>query len=389
LAKKGFCYPLRILMIISLGLVSSGCSDISLFTLLSNEQEGEFALDDEIVNVREGEEYQVSARGGFLPYTYSIISGGGSIDSQSGLFSAPVGVSGYLEVEIECFDRFDTRDTTKIRVFQILSADRNSFSTRVGAANEPVSVSGGVGDYTISAILGKIYDAGGTAEIGTGTGPAFSFQYKAPAVKGTDFITVTDELNNSLSITVEVLPPEGSELELFPSFMILKPGDPDSTFDVFGGIGGDDPDYFSFELEAGSDGSLVLPPMYNSVDSRWEVTYQVPAGDGSAVLTVANRNPVTLELYGQVSSDIYVMTEDPPALEIKPSFRLSFSGRELSFTAAGGIPPYEFAIISGGGSLEQVSATEAVLETDKPSPIVIRLTDAVETSAQANVFLLF
>lgn len=366
----------------------TGCSQISLFTLLSSEQEGEFRLDDEKINIKEEEEYQISARGGFLPYSYSIISGGGSIDPSSGMYTAPQVVSDYIEVEIESTDRFGTRATTMLQVYEALTANPASFSIRAAAANQPVNVSGGVGNYELSAESGKIYDSSGVTEINSGTGPSFTFQYKPPAVNGMDFITVTDDLENSFSISVEVLPPEGSELELFPSYAVLKPGDPDYIFEVFGGIGGNDPTYFTFELEPGSLGS-ILPAVYNSAESRWEIAYQVPGSDGTAVITVTNDNPVTSEVYGQVSSEIFILTDDPPALGIKPSFRITFSGREVTFTASGGIPPYEFEIIEGGGTLEQVSDTEAVLETAKPSPIEIRLMDAVGSSAQANVILLF
>jgi len=369
-----------------------GCSQISLFTLLSNEQEGEFSLNDEMVNIKEGEVYQTSASGGFLPYSYAILSGEGSINPDSGKYTAPSGISGFTEVEIESTDGIGAKDSAMLRVYELFSVNPASFSIRVGGANEPLTVSGGVGDYAISTETGKIFDTGGITEIDIGTGPSFDFEYQAPAVKGMDFITITDEIENSLSISVEVLPPEGSELELFPSYVILEPSPPgqaEFTFEVLGGIVGPVPsDWFSFELAAGSAGSL-LPAVYNSGESKWEAAYQVPGIEGSGVLTVTNANPVTLEVYGQVSSDIYILADDPPLLEIKPSFRLTFSGRKVTFTASGGIPPYDFAIIEGGGTLDQISADEAVLETARPSPIVIRLMDAIGSSAQANVLLLF
>jgi len=61
-----FHINLLILLFILLGLFIS-CSEISLFSLLDGEQEGDFSLDQKAVNVHTGDAIYLKASGGFLP----------------------------------------------------------------------------------------------------------------------------------------------------------------------------------------------------------------------------------------------------------------------------------------------------------------------------------
>jgi len=348
--------------------ILSGCSEISLFTLLSNEQEGDFGISQDVVNIREGTMYDIDAQGGFLPYSFAIVSGDGSINPLTGLYTAPLSAGGLLIVEIESRDRFDSRDTGTIRVYAPLSAVPSAFSIKTDDPPRSIDVSGG---YLITAYT-AVAERGTISPVDTDT-----FSYDPPAVAGWDYIEITDDINNSISISVEVLPASTSTvLQLQPTTAVITIGPGASQEFTLTGGSGSFPGDFIIELSDPGFGSLPPDPLPNPF------TYTAPSVPGAVTLTVTDG------IGDSVFSDIYVVSATPEVLELNPSFVETSPGAILEFTASGGLPPYKFSILSGAGFLEKVSPSTMIIETSSPPPVTkIRVTDAVGSTATANIDL--
>jgi len=348
-------------LLIVLSLLFGACSEISLFTLLVNEQDGDFRMSQETVNVRYGETFYVKAQGGFLPYSFTTTSSIGTLDISTGLYEAPNTVGGLELVEIESSDRFGSIDTMKIKLYEHLEASLSSFSIRMGETQN-FDVSGGYTDaigYAVAADYGIITPV-----------DSDTFTYE-PVSTGTDYIEITDEINNSISITVQVL--TASELEITPTYAVIPPG-PGSTqiFTISGGTG-TFPDDFTVTL-SDAFGSLEPDPLPNPFE------YTAPVIEGAVILSVTDGDGTT------VTADIYVTADTPATLTINPSYVEALPGAILEFTASGGIPPYTFKEQVGSGNLEVISATSVRYETNSPPPKAkIKVTDDAGATALANI----
>ncbi|MGC9313701.1 MAG: hypothetical protein ACP5IA_13520, partial [Sediminispirochaetaceae bacterium] len=329
-------------ILIVLLLLTGACSEISLLTLLVNEQEGDFAMSQDIVNVSYGETYYVKAQGGFLPYEFDLqAENGDDIDPQTGYYTAPQIGSDLLDVGIIASDRFASSDTMKIRLYTHLEASPSSFTIRMGETQE-FTVSGGYTDaigYTVAADYGTI------------TGVSSPFTYTPPISTGMDYIEITDEINNSISISVQVL--SAGELGITPTYAVITPDAPGNTqlFTISGGT----PDYTGTLSE--SFGTIPANPLTSPF------TYTAPGTEGAVILSVTDDAGTT------VTADIYVTGETPVTLTLSPSYVEASPGAILEFIAVGGVPPYTFSILSGAGYLEKISPTTMRIETSSPPPL--------------------
>ena len=79
--------------VIVFGLTAAGCDDFSFYDLLdadtSNVPTGEFTINPLGMTLIVGEQATFTAVNGTPPYTFVVLSGSGSIDETSGLFTAP------------------------------------------------------------------------------------------------------------------------------------------------------------------------------------------------------------------------------------------------------------------------------------------------------------
>ncbi len=342
-------------LLITLVLLTGACSEISLFTLLVNEQEGDFKMSQDVVNVRYGETYYVKVQGGFLPYSFATTSSVGTLNTSTGLYETPNTGGGLELVEIESSDRFGSSGETAIQVYPELSTSDSMISVREGDTAE-FTVSGGITPYSVAAEAGSI----------SIIVPDDRYEYTAPSSPGMDYIEITDSINNSISITVEVYPPAPVELEMLPTTAVILPtGTQDFT--VTGGDGFNPG--FSIDLSPN-----IGSTSNNGVDT---ITYTAPNSEGALILSFTDSSGTT------VSSEIEVIAAP---LKLTPSTVSSSPGSILEFTASGGIPPYTFTEQVGSGNLEVISATSVRYETNKPPPIAkIRVTDDAGTTAIANI----
>jgi hypothetical protein len=91
-----------------------------------------------------------SAAGGTAPYTYSIVSGGGSIDSVTGDYTAPAAAD---NVVVRVTDSVATSVTASITVFDTLTLSPNLVTMPINAVQN-FTASGGLGALTFSIVSG-------------------------------------------------------------------------------------------------------------------------------------------------------------------------------------------------------------------------------------------
>ena len=280
-----------------------------------------------------------SATGGTGPFVYSIVSGGGSINGTSGLFTAPA-----------------TAGTTVVRVTDSLSATANaSVTINVALAIAPSSVTkaissthtfsatGGVSPYVYSIVSG-----GGSINGTTGL-------FTAPATAGTTVVRVTDSLSNISNSTVTIV----SALTITP---VTKTLAVNNVF-TFAGSGGQVP--YTYSIFSGG-GSIVAATG----------AYTAPAAAGSAVVRIT-------DAIGQIADSTVTINS---ALSITPATVSLAVSAAQTFTSSGGVSPYSYSIVSGGGSI--VSATGAFTAPAAAGSVTVRVTDSLSNISNATVTVL-
>ena len=129
-----------------------------------------------------------SASGGVAPFVYSIVSGVGSINASSGLYTAPAS-SGSANVRVT--DSLGNTSNATVNVFSALGIAPTPITI---AVNNTVNFSagGGTGPYTYS-----VFSGGGTVNASTGV-------YTAPGASGSATVRVTDSLGATASATITI-----------------------------------------------------------------------------------------------------------------------------------------------------------------------------------------
>lgn len=343
-----------------------GCSQMSLFDLVESEQEGEFSLGVKSVNLKVGSEFNFNSVGGYLPYTYAVSEGTdpGTIDPATGAYTAPGTVG---EATVECSDGIGHRDSASVTIYDYegIMSDPATFGIHVGDPDQEIFISGGVGVLSAAAEKGEVnpttFSSGDTV------------RYSPPATTGTDEIEILDELGNSLTIKVDVLPAAGTAvLEILPTYAVVAPGGDTQSFDITN--------------NTGNSLTIALEDSFGSIDNNVvtagetsaTVIYTAPSTEGAVYLSVTD--DVTGD---SVQADIYVQGEATP-LEISPSTVRVTPGTTVEFTASGGFPPYVFSQLNGSGTLVQTSPTTANY-TPESVISMIRVTDGVGNQAKVKI----
>ena len=348
-------------------LVASGCSQVSLFTLMESEQEGEFDLVVDSLNIKVDSQFKFNSVGGYLPYTYALKEeNGGNIDPETGQYTAPANVT---EVTIESFDALGHRDSARVSIYdyESIMAEPAAFSIRLGDPDQEILLTGGVGPFTATA-----ENENAVVDPATFSTTPKTIKYSPPSETGTDYIDVVDEQGNSLRIKVDVLPAAGTaDLEILPTYAVV---DPDGT------------QTFNITNTTGNSLSIALSDSFGSIDKNAveavetsaSVVYDAPSNDGAVFLTVTD------DFTGDsVQADIYVQGVLTP-LEITPGNIEVSPGAAVEFTASGGFPPYVFSQLNGTGTLVQTSPTTANY-TPESVISMIRVTDGVGNQAKVKI----
>jgi Domain of unknown function (DUF5122) beta-propeller len=287
----------------------------------------------------------LTAAGGQTPYTYSIASGAGTIDS-TGLFSAPAS-AGTTVVEVT-----DKNGATAKTSLQIIVVAFANAATSVDSSTTTAQLAaGGAPPYTYSIAAG-----GGSINA--------SGQFTSPNGPAMVTLGVTDSKGGTAQATITVNAP-------------LVANQPTPT--VGGGTslaisaaGGQGP--FTYKVTSGG----------GSVDASGHFT--APAAAGTSIVNITD---------SLGSSTLVTITINPP-LSISPaSATLTASSAQTTpFVGMNGVPPYQYSLLSGSGSVSAqgiytvgaVSGVNTVQVTDSQGTAVTAQVHALRIRVNGAVF---
>ncbi|MCM2277184.1 MAG: hypothetical protein NDJ89_03845 [Oligoflexia bacterium] len=252
-----------------------------------------------------------SSAGGVSPYSYSVISGGGTIHASSGVYTAP-GAAGTTTVRVTDAQGNTSDAAVTIRPALSISPTSKTLSVGNGAT---FAAAGGIPPYSYSLAAG------------TGTISASSGDYTAPGTPGTATVRVTDAAGATADATVTVNGP----ISLSPASTQLVAGG-SRTFTASGGVAP-----YAYSVAAG-DGSITAGGDYTA-----------GASSGSATVRATD----SLGNFAESSISIY------QPLAISPTSKTLSISNSFTFSASGGILPYTFSLVSGEGAMSAAGLYQA------------------------------
>jgi alpha-tubulin suppressor-like RCC1 family protein len=272
-----------------------------------------------------------TASGGTGPYTYSVVSGPGTINSSTGVLT-PSGTPGTITVRVT--DSVAATSNATVTVYAAISLSPVAPSIATDAS-QTFTGSGGVPSLTYSI-------QSGSGSINSSTGA-----FTAPSTPGSTVIRVTDSIGNYAEQTATIY----QALVLSPATASITTANT-KTFTASGGF----PAY-TYSIMSGP----------GTVDASGVVT---PTGTGTVVVKVtdssANTATATLTVYA--------------ALTLSPTNPNVAVNTTQTFTGAGGVAPLTYSLRSGGGLVNSASGLFTAPSTATSS--VIRVTDAIGNTAE-------
>ena len=291
---------------------ASGSTAEASVTILDSGGGSTLQISPVSVSVETDQTIDFAASGGDPEYVFSVVGGGGSIEADTGLYTAPA-----------------TAGSATVRVEDSEGAFADAEVTIIDAAPPPLAIvpataavkitqtiafaaSGGQGGYVFSVNSG-----GGVVDPVSGL-------YTAPATAGGATVRVTDAGGATADATVNILVP--AELRIFPETVTLNYG---GTY-TFVATGGTTP--YTFGLQNNQSGASMAGADYTAGNNQGTDIVRVEDVGGSQAFASINVVP----------TGVLVINPTNPRVE---------EGGTLQFSGAGGTPPYEFSIVSGSGSI--------------------------------------
>jgi hypothetical protein len=275
----------------------------------------------------------LTAAGGQTPYEFSIASGAGTVDS-TGLFTAPA-TAGTTVVEVT-----DKNAATAKTSLQIIVVAFAKPTARVDSSTTTVQIAaGGAPPYTYSIAAG-----GGSIDA--------SGHFTSPNGPAMVTLEVTDAKGATAQASITVNAP-------------LTANQPTATIGggtslLVGAAGGQGP--FTYKVTSGG----------GSVDASGHFT--APATAGTSVVSITD---------SLGSSTLVTITINPP-LSISPGSATltASSGQSTPFVGMNGIPPYQYSVLSGSGTVN----AQGIYTVGAVSGVsTVQVTDGQGTAATAQV----
>lgn len=279
------------------------------------------------------------ATGGVPPYNYSISAGTGTIESSTGVFTAP-SVSGLSTVRIT--DAVGNISESAVTVNGPLAISPATLNLATQSVHTMVA-SGGLPPYTFS-----VFSGGGTINSSSG-------DYTAPVSSGTAVLRVTDSSGQSIDAAVSIY----NSLILSPQTVTIGVN---STQNFFA---------------SGGFGTLTFS-IVNGTGSIHPSTGVFTAGPGVGTTDII----VSDTIGNSLAARIIVITN----LAISPTTLKLPVFSTAHFAANLGSSPYTFSVFSGTGTINASSGIYtggSALGTD-----VVRVTDLGMSTSDSTVTLI-
>ena len=268
---------------------------------------------------------QFYATGGKAPYTFTVNSGGGTLNA-SNLYTAPSFASNVV-IKVEDSEGNIAYGTISVNV--PIAMTPASINIGIGG-NATFTAAGGIPPYTYSIVSGN-----GTVNSVTGVFDATAI----PA--GTSIIRATDNAGNSAFSSITIDP----TLAISPITINLGKNDTQT----FTASGGQLPYTFSVLAGGGSIGSSS--GVFTAPNSLGAITVRVTDNVGT-------------------TSDATISIVDKPILSVNKT-NLAIN-TNITFTTTLGTSPYTYSVVSGGGSID---SSTGVFSSATPGTNVVRVTD--------------
>jgi hypothetical protein len=332
----------------ALVLAFAACTPFSFYdTLDTKDEEKKLEVSPASISLPANQACSFTALGGKPPYSFAILVGVGSIDPETGLYTAPAG-EGTATVQVK--DAKGNHREASVTVIPpgALTLTLSPVSAILNIHNQIEFLAfGGQPPYAYSVVSGP-----GVINPVTG-------QYLANATPGLATVHATDGASEIAESTVEVLAP----FAIDPEQATVSA----TSTCAFTASGGKPP--YSYAL---------LSPALGSIDPASGL-YTAPALAGSDTVraTDAIGNTANAEL-----------TVTPPGpLAISPPAITLTAGSIIVFSASGGLTPYTFSMAGGTGTIDPqtgfyTAPSEAGIDT-------VRVTDSAGSTAEANVTVAF
>ncbi len=219
-----------------------------------------------------GQSHTIQASGGEAPYSYTVLSGGGSIGSTSGVFLAPSTAGSSV---VRATDQAGATADETLTINPPFKAGNATFTVGAGTS-QMVSATGGQ-----TPLSYRVLSGGGTV---TNTGV-----YSAPTTTGTAVVEITDALGTTVQVTLTINPP----LSVLPASATLTASSGQSL--PFLGQNGVPP--YAYRLASG-DGTLSPQGLYTVGSTSGTAAVQITDSQGTSV--TANVRALRIRVNGAV-----------------------------------------------------------------------------------------
>jgi plastocyanin len=316
---------------------------VATATVTINNPPPPLALSPSSATIVVGGTRTFTASGGTPPYTFSKVSGVGSIESSTGLYSAGTNAGSAV---VQVADSKSRTLTAPITVKDELGITPSATSVTING-EVTLFASGGVSPYATWSVSGS---AGGSVDPTSGA----TVVYTAPGSTGIDTVTVTDSQTptpNTADCTITVTP---AALVISPASITIQAGN-SVDFNASGGSS------YTFSVFSGVGSINSSSGLYTS------------AVEGTAVVRVTDNYSRTQDASVTVNATPLVLS--PSSITIQ-------AGGSVTFAADGGTPPYAYSKVSGVGS---IGSSDGIYTSASSGSATVKVTDSKSRTDTAAV----